>query len=60
MDELSRNLKFRSKSNRPRLALRARYRGGEITVEARERAAIVAVVVLLVVVVFAAMVVVVT
>jgi hypothetical protein len=27
MDGLSRNLKFRSKSNRPRLALRARYGG---------------------------------
>lgn len=53
MDGLSRNLKYRSKSNRPQLALRARYRGGEIVVEAKERVAIVAVIVLLVVVVFA-------
>lgn len=36
-----------SKHNRPHLALRARYRDGEIAVEAREPSAIIAVVVLL-------------
>jgi hypothetical protein len=37
----------RSERSRPHLALRARYRDGEIAVEARERSAIVAAVVLL-------------
>jgi hypothetical protein len=36
-----------SKRNRPHLALRARYRDGEIAFEAREPSAIIAVVVLL-------------
>lgn len=46
---LAPNVKARPNSNKAHLALHARYRGGELTVEARERTAIVAVVVLLVV-----------
>jgi hypothetical protein len=56
-DGLAANVKARPNSNKAHLALRARYRGGELTVEAREHTAIVAVVVLLVVFATAAMVV---
>jgi hypothetical protein len=55
MDRLGPSVKSRSTSNRPRLALRARYRDSEIAIEARESAAIVAVIVLVVVVALAAM-----
>lgn len=56
-DGLAAKVKARPNSNKAHLALRARYRGGELTIEARERTAIFAVVVLLVVFAAAAMVV---
>ena len=59
-DGIARKSKARPKANKTHLAVSARYYGGELTVEARERTAIVAVVVLLVVIAIAAIVVAIT
>ena len=58
--ERARNIEAHRSSKKAHLAVRARYHGGEFTVEARERTAILAAVVLVVVVSIAVMVVVVT